>query len=144
MRNGGGRILNFGSGAAFRPYRFAPHYAASKGAVVAWTRSIAYAWGKHSITANVVNPSMAGTLMYEKAHGSNDDVDDFAEHLAELFPDGFPLGSRRYPPTDEKLRPDYGNPDTDLAPVLIFLVSGAARFITAQLIAVDGGATPLR
>jgi 2-hydroxycyclohexanecarboxyl-CoA dehydrogenase len=144
VENGGGRILNFGSGAAFRPYQFAAHYAASKGAVVAWTRSIAYAWGKHGITANVVNPSMSGTQMYEQAHGSKDDVDDFAEHLAELFPGGFPLGARRFPPTDEKLRPDYGNADTDLGPVLVFLVGDGARFITAQVIPVDGGGTPIR
>jgi NAD(P)-dependent dehydrogenase (short-subunit alcohol dehydrogenase family) len=144
VENGGGRILNFGSGAAFRPYQFAAHYAASKGAVVAWTRSIAYAWGKHGITANVVNPSMSGTQMYEQAHGSKDDVDDFAEHLAELFPGGFPLGARRFPPTDEKLRPDYGNADTDLGPVLVFLVGDGARFITAQVIPVDGGGTPVR
>lgn len=144
IENGGGRILNFGSGAAFRHYKFAPHYAASKGAVVAWTRSIAYAWGKHGITANVVSPSMAGTQMYEKAHGTDSDTDDFAEHLAELFPDGFPLGSRRFPPTDEKLRPDYGNPDTDMVPVLVFMVGDGARFLTAAVIPIDGGATPSR
>ncbi len=34
---------------------------------------------------------------------------------------------------------DYGDPDQDLAPVMVFLVSDASRFITGQLIPVDGG-----
>jgi len=33
-----------------------------------------------------------------------------------------------------------GNPETDLAPVLAFLASDAARFITGQIISVNGGA----
>jgi len=37
-----------------------------------------------------------------------------------------------------------GDPEADIAPALVFLVSDAARFITAQIVAVDGGATPLR
>jgi NAD(P)-dependent dehydrogenase (short-subunit alcohol dehydrogenase family) len=144
VANGGGRIINFGSGAAFRPYPDAPHYAASKGAVVAWTRSIAYAWGKHNITANVVNPSMAGTQMYNQAHAPLGGVTSYDEHLARLFPAGFPLGARRFPTTDEVLGPDYGDPDSDLGPVLVFLVGDGSRFITAQVIPVDGGANPVR
>ena len=144
--NGGGRILNFGSGSAVRPYPDSAHYAASKGGVIAWTRSIAYAWGKHNITANVVNPSMARTLMFDEAHdrrtGMGQDV--FDQHMQDLYPAGFPLGSRRFPPTDEDLPGHYGDPDSDLAPVLVFLVGDGARFITAQIISVDGGATPAR
>jgi NAD(P)-dependent dehydrogenase (short-subunit alcohol dehydrogenase family) len=37
-----------------------------------------------------------------------------------------------------------GAPETDVAPVLVFLVSDASQFITAQIIAIDGGATPVR
>ena len=37
-----------------------------------------------------------------------------------------------------------GDAETDLAPMLVFLLTDAARFITAQVIAVDGGLTPTR
>jgi 2-hydroxycyclohexanecarboxyl-CoA dehydrogenase len=144
VANGGGRIINFGSAAAFRPYPDAVHYAASKGGVVAWTRSIAYAWGKHNITANVVNPSIAGTQMQTQAHAPLEAIASYDQHLAYLYPNGFPLGARRFPPTDEDLGPDYGNADSDLGPVLVFLVGDGARFITAQVIPVDGGANPIR
>lgn len=145
VANGGGRILNFGSGAALIPYPDAAHYAAAKGGVLAWTRSIAHAWGRHNITANVVNASMAGTLMFDTEHKRLTDEDDpFGEHMEGVFPAGFPLGSRRFPPTDDDLTEDYGDPDTDLAPVLVFLVGEGARFITAQVISIDGGATPAR
>jgi 3-oxoacyl-[acyl-carrier protein] reductase len=39
---------------------------------------------------------------------------------------------------------EYGDPDRDLAPVMVFLASDGARFITGQLIPVDGGQTNVR
>ena len=36
---------------------------------------------------------------------------------------------------------EYGDPDKDLAPVMIFFASDASKFITGQLIPVDGGQT---
>ena len=37
-----------------------------------------------------------------------------------------------------------GDPDSDLAPVLNFLVSDGSRFITGQIISVNGGAVQVR
>lgn len=69
---------------------------------------------------------------------------DLTPEEHERVKGGFPLGSRRFPPTDDNLSATYGDPDSDLAPVLVFLVGDGARFITAQVIPVDGGSTPTR
>jgi NAD(P)-dependent dehydrogenase (short-subunit alcohol dehydrogenase family) len=127
--SGGGRIVNFASGAALYPYLNAAHYSASKAAVIAWTRTIAHEWGRHGISANAVNPAM-WTPLYEakRAHMS---ADDLAAHDAAMAA-RIPLGGT------------LGDPARDLGPVLVFLLSDAARFITGQIISVDGGMVPLR
>lgn len=140
--NGGGRIINFGSGSALRSYPSAVHYSASKGAVISWTRSLAFAWGKHNITANVVNPAIARTLMFTES--AQEAASEGKEATANQLESMFPLGSRRFPPTKEDLPVGFGDPDADLAPVLVFLVGDGARFITAQIIPIDGGLTPGR
>ncbi len=51
-KNGGGRIINFGSGEAVMGSPISAIYAATKGAVAAWTRSIARAWAAEKVSAN--------------------------------------------------------------------------------------------
>ena len=143
--NGGGRILNFGSGTGLKPFVRGVHYAVSKAGIIEWTRTVAHAWGRYGITANTINPAMDNTLMAEEARAKRASLGSWAE--AEFEARGkmdYPLGSRRYPPVDVELPSHLGDPDTDLAPVLVFLVGEGARFITGQIIAVDGGSTPLR
>lgn len=120
----GGHILNFGSDAGLIPYAIAGHYSASKGAVHSWTRSAAAAWGKHNITVNSVVPGM-WTPMYDEHRARLDDAELEAHDqvMAQLVS----IGGR------------LGDPDTDLVPVLVFLVSDDARFITGQIISVNGG-----
>ena len=151
VANGGGRIINFGSGAGVRTYPSGAAYAATKGGVIAWTRSIAYAWGKHNITANCVNPGIAGGLMTAKAFEDKGLTPEQAiegyKAMGPAFEAMFPLGKRRFPPRPEdKDLPEFygGDADADLAPVLVFLVGEGARFITAQMIPVDGGMDPTR
>lgn len=127
--NGGGRILNFASGAALYPYLHGAHYSASKAAVIAWTRTVAHEWGKHSITVNAVNPAI-WTRMYE----------DKRELMSAEALAAHDEGMKARIPIGGKL----GDPDVDLCPVLVFLVGDAARFITGQIVSVDGGMVPLR
>jgi NAD(P)-dependent dehydrogenase (short-subunit alcohol dehydrogenase family) len=127
--NGAGRILNFASGAALYPYVGGAHYSASKGAVVSWTRTIAHEWGKYNISANAINP-VIWTPMYEISRARYS-PEELVEHEARMA-QRIPLGGRS------------GDPDRDMAPVLVFLMSDGARFITGQIVSVDGGMVPLR
>lgn len=122
--NGGGRIVNFASAAGMTGLAGCAHYAASKGAVLGWTRTIAQEWGRYGITANAVSPGM-WTAMYQKTRDGMT-PEQLAAHdamMARLIP----LGGK------------LGDPDTDMTPVLLFLVSDAARFLNGQTLQVDGG-----
>jgi NAD(P)-dependent dehydrogenase (short-subunit alcohol dehydrogenase family) len=125
LKAGGGHILNFGSDAGLIPYPIAGHYSASKGAVHSWTRSAAAAWGQYNITVNSVVPAM-WTPMYDE-HRAQLDADELVAH-DQMMAQVVPIGGK------------LGNPDTDLGPVLVFLVSDDSRFITGQIISVNGGA----
>jgi 2-hydroxycyclohexanecarboxyl-CoA dehydrogenase len=127
--NGGGRILNYASGAALYPYMGGAHYSASKGAVISWTRTIAHEWGRHNITANAINPTI-WTPMYQESRDRYS-PEQLVLHEAKMA-ERIPLGGIS------------GDPDLDMAPVLVFLVGEGARFITGQIISVDGGMVPLR
>lgn len=124
MREGGGQIVNLGSTEGVKGNPLAPHYAAAKAAVHAWTRSAASAWGRHGVSVNAVAPAVA-TPGAERLmeHLGPERASAFAEQLKAMIPLGGALG----------------DPREDLAPVLVFLGSPAARFITGQLIGVNGG-----
>ncbi len=129
LKDRGGRIVNFASAAGALGLRGCAHYAASKGAVLAWTRTIAQEWGRYGIAANAVAPGM-WTPMYDttRAGMSPEQLEAHDRGMAMMIP----LGGR------------LGDPDTDMAPVLVFLASDAARFITGQTLAVDGGLMMVR
>ncbi|HLY36899.1 MAG TPA: SDR family NAD(P)-dependent oxidoreductase [Candidatus Binatia bacterium] len=124
MKAGGGRIINFGSGAAIRGQRGSAHYSAAKAAVMAWTRTVAQEWARYAITVNAVVPAI-WTPMYD-AHRARMSEEQRAIHDMTMQY-VIPLGGR------------LGDPDRDIAPVMVFLATDAARFITGQAIAVDGG-----
>jgi NAD(P)-dependent dehydrogenase (short-subunit alcohol dehydrogenase family) len=124
MQAGGGRIINFGSGAGIRGQRGSAHYSAAKAAVMAWTRTAAQEWARHGITVNAIVPAM-WTPMYE-AHRARMSAEERTQHDLSMQ-HVVPLGGR------------LGDPDRDMAPVLVFLAGDGARFVTGQAIAVDGG-----
>ena len=117
MRVAGGRIINFGSDAGLGPYPNGAHYSASKGAVMAWTRTVAVEWARFGITVNSVVPAI-WTPMYDE-HRARMTPDELGQHDAVMRL-RVPLGGR------------LGDPDADLGPVMVFLASDDARFITAR------------
>jgi NAD(P)-dependent dehydrogenase (short-subunit alcohol dehydrogenase family) len=120
LREDGGTILNIGSDGGLVAMQGIAAYAASKGAVMSWTRAIAGEWGKHGIRANCIVPAMK-TPMTDR--GGEDGRAVYAT---------VPLGG------------ELGDVMDDLAPVMIFMAGPGARFITGQLISVNGGLVMVR
>lgn len=109
-----GVIINFGSDAGLGPIPGVAGYAATKGGVMAWTRTVAAEWAKVGIRVNSVVPAMHTPMT---ASGQRDRAEVYAS---------IPLGG-------------LGDVDTDFAPVMVFLAGEGARFITGQIIACNGG-----
>jgi NAD(P)-dependent dehydrogenase (short-subunit alcohol dehydrogenase family) len=129
LRDKGGRIINFASSAGVKGQPNKAHYSATKGAVVAWTRTVAQEWGKYGITVNALAPAIS-TPMYAKTR-SRMSPEVLAAHDARIAED-MPIDGR------------LGDPDRDLVPVVAFLSTEGARFITGQVIPVDGGLLMVR
>jgi NAD(P)-dependent dehydrogenase (short-subunit alcohol dehydrogenase family) len=125
----GGSIINFGSESGLTAEINNAVYGASKAAVHAWTRSVAREWGQRGIRLNAVLPYMV-TPMYERFREALSEEDLAAHDKATA--EQIPLGGK------------FGNADIDLAPVLVFLAGDGSRFITGQLIPVDGGLISVR
>ncbi len=124
LRDHGGSIVNFGSGAGLRGQRGSAHYSASKGAVMAWTRTVAQEWAHAGIRVNSVVPAI-WTPMYDVYRSRMSDQERTIHDMAMAHV--IPLGGK------------LGDPDRDMAPVMVFLASDASRFMTGQLVVVDGG-----
>ena len=124
LKDGGGVVINFGSGAGIRGQRGSAHYSASKAAVMAWTRTVAQEWAKYGIRVNSVVPAI-WTQMYDEYRSRMSDQERMIHDMAMQHV--IPLGGK------------LGDPDRDAAPVMVFLASDLSRFITGQAIPVDGG-----
>lgn len=128
MKDSGGQIINFGSAAGVKGMTDAAAYSASKGAVLVWTRVCAAAWGRYNISVNAMAPAI-WTPMYD-AHRASMSNSQLAFH-DEMMRLHLPLGGK------------LGDPVTQFAPVMVFMASEGARFITGQTLPVDGGALML-
>jgi 3-oxoacyl-[acyl-carrier protein] reductase len=129
MKERGGQIVNFGSSEGVSGMPFSASYSMSKGAVHSWTRSAAKAWGKHAVTVNAVLPVVEtpGGERFLEVIGPKAAA-AMGEQLTQRMAVAGSLGPGR-----------LGDPVRDLGPVLVFLASAGARFITGQLLSVSGG-----
>lgn len=108
----GGRIINLTSGQSLGPMPEELAYAASKGAIEAFTRTLAAEVGHKGITVNAVNPGPTDTGWM---------TEEFEEDLRAKFP------SRR-----------VGQPE-DAARLVAFLASEEAAWVTGQILHSEGG-----
>jgi NAD(P)-dependent dehydrogenase (short-subunit alcohol dehydrogenase family) len=115
--HGGGSIVNLSSvsGLVGTPRRAA--YAASKGALDAATRSLAIELGPSGIRVNSVAPGVVDTQLWAKNKAIPGVVETIENQTA----------LRR-----------WASPD-DIADVIVFVASDAARFVTGETISADGG-----
>jgi NAD(P)-dependent dehydrogenase (short-subunit alcohol dehydrogenase family) len=129
MKDTGGAIINFGSESGLTAEVNNAVYGASKAAVHTWTRSVAREWGRYGIRVNAVLPYVV-TPMYTsfRAALSPEELAAHDRSTAEQIP----LGGK------------FGDPAVDLAPVLVFLAGEGSKFITGQLLPVDGGLISVR
>jgi len=116
-RQGYGKVINIASGTVFKGVPMMLHYVATKGAVIAMTRSMATELGQDGIRVNAIAPGLTST---EYLKGRNDIpgvLDDMAKTRA--------IARHEEP--------------QDLVGACIFLASPDSDFVTGQTLVVDGG-----
>jgi NAD(P)-dependent dehydrogenase (short-subunit alcohol dehydrogenase family) len=121
-RGGEGRIVTIGSTAGLKPYKRRSHYCTSKAAVIHLTRVAALELAQHKITVNCVCPGQTRTenLNMMISGGLNSaEADEMRKRQAAI-----PLGP---------------NDPIDIATAVAFFASPAARTVTGQVLAVEGG-----
>ncbi|SDR77511.1 3-oxoacyl-[acyl-carrier protein] reductase [Brevibacterium siliguriense] len=111
----GGSIVNFGSMAGSRGSRNHAHYAATKGAIVSFGRSLTWELGERNIRVNAVAPGIIATRMTEGLVASGGDALLAATPLHR-----------------------FGRPE-EVASAVVFLCSPAASFINGDTLHVNGG-----
>jgi NAD(P)-dependent dehydrogenase (short-subunit alcohol dehydrogenase family) len=116
---GYGKIINIGSGTAYRGIPWMLHYVTTKGGMMAFTRALARELGEHGIRVNTLAPgfTLSDTVVAENP-GHVATARDRAVQSRSLHRDEHPQ---------------------DLVGALVFLSSAESDFVTGQTIAVDGG-----
>jgi len=118
LRGRSGRLVLMTSPAAMEGTPARPAYAAVKGAIRGFAKSLSIEWGPLGVTVAAVSP-LAVTPALGNAYLEDPELEARLQRLV-------PLGR-------------IGDPETDIAPVIRFLCEDGSRYITGQTIVVDGG-----
>lgn len=118
-----GSVVNFGSGAGLSGNVNEASYAAAKEAIRGLSRVVANEWAPDEIRVNVVCPmAMTGGV----------------EQWRESYPQAYATAEGKIP------LGRFGDPETDVAPIVAFLCSDDSRYMTGQTLMADGGSIKLR
>jgi 2-hydroxycyclohexanecarboxyl-CoA dehydrogenase len=120
---GRGRIVNIGSDAGRVGSSMEAVYSGAKGAVIAFTKTVAREAARYGVTANVVCPGPTRTPAMEAVLAAQGDADAVMTSMVKAVP------MRR-----------LGEP-ADIAAAVRFFASEAAGFVTGQTLSVSGGLT---
>ncbi|HVA15442.1 MAG TPA: glucose 1-dehydrogenase [Stellaceae bacterium] len=112
-----GKIVNIASGTVFKGVPMMLHYVATKGAIIAMTRSMASELGKDGIRVNAIAPGLTSTEFLK----SRNDIGDALQHMAK---------TRALAREEEP---------ADLVGACVFFAASESDFITGQTLVVDGG-----
>lgn len=115
VRQRSGRIINITSVAGLAGNPGQTNYAASKAGIIGFTKSLAKELGTRHITVNAVAPGFVPTAL----------TNSLPEDLRQAAIEHTPLGR-------------FGEPE-EIAAAVAFFASDEARFITGQVLSVDGG-----
>lgn len=125
IKNHYGRIVNVSSTQSLQAESNVSAYAASKGAINAWSRALAVDLAEHNILVNVVAPGCIQTAMSV--------IDGVDETQTESFQQWY-IEQRKIPLARA------GKPE-EVAKAIAFLCSEECSYITGQTLVVDGGLT---
>jgi 3-oxoacyl-[acyl-carrier protein] reductase len=115
---GGGSVINFSSIDAQTGAWLHSDYNINKLGIVGMTRSAAVEWGRFNIRVNAIAPTGLGQVFAQLVK----DVPGFLDTVVASNP------LKR-----------AGDPEMDIGPVVVFLASDMSRFVTGEMINVDGG-----
>jgi 2-dehydro-3-deoxy-D-gluconate 5-dehydrogenase len=119
VKAGGGKIINIGSMTSIFGSNVSPAYAATKGGVVQFTKSLAIFWAKNNIQVNAILPGWIHTDLTASASSER------YQFIQSRIPQG-----------------RWGEPD-ELAGAAVFLASRASDYVTGIVLPIDGGYTSM-
>ncbi len=114
-----GRIINIASISGLIGESDLTAYAASKGALIAFTKGLAIEWARHGVTVNAIAPGYFRTPLNQSA------IDDPV--IGTKLLRNIPLKR-------------VGQPE-EIGPLVVYLASDAASFMTGSVVVIDGGQT---
>ncbi len=118
LKEAQGSVINFASGAGISGRLGQSSYAAAKEGIRGLTRVAANEWGPDNINCNIVCP----LVMTDKLKAWREQYPDLYEKTIAAVPMG-----------------RFGDPETDIGQVCLFLASPGAKYITGETISLQGG-----